>query len=295
MANFNEEKLTNLLHKSHRIMNKNLKFCFTATLVLVSTLIFAQLPEEIKWKHLQKNYNADSSELVLSLNNKLLDGKYKIPFDEGGFALYNIKKGIITGEAFWYSQGGTIECKLYYKKGVRNGLKENYDNQGKVWLHQEYKDGKKNGVSEIYSGGKLVNKSVYKADKKHGLSQTFSGDKVITEAYYENDLKNGTSKSYGLDGELAVEIGYKNDKRDGVYRVYNNGQIITETNYQNDLQHGLSTTYALGKKNMDAEFVNGKRHGIAHMYKPDGTTLFTHYYLNGDKVTEAIYNQSQKK
>jgi hypothetical protein len=105
--------------------------------------IYAQLPEEIKWKHLQKDYNADSSELVLSLNNKLLQGKYKIPFDEGGFALYNIKKGIITGEAFWYSQGGRMECKLYYKNGVRNGIKENYDNEGKVWLRQEYKDGKK--------------------------------------------------------------------------------------------------------------------------------------------------------
>jgi len=106
-------------------MIKTLKFCFTITLLFYSAVIFAQLPEEIKWKHLQKNYNADSSELVLSLNNQLLQGKYKIPFDEGGFALYNIKKGIITGEAFWYSQGGRMECKLYYRNGVRNGLKEN--------------------------------------------------------------------------------------------------------------------------------------------------------------------------
>lgn len=274
-------------------MNTTLKFYFTATLLFAWISIFAQLPEEIKWKHLQKNYNADSSELVLSLNNQLLQGKYKIPFDEGGFAVYNIKKGIITGEAFWYSQGGRMECKLYYNKGVRNGLKENYDSEGKVWLRQEYKDGKKNGVSEMYSIGKLINKSVYKADKKSGLSQTFSGDKVTTEAYYENDLKNGISKTYGLDGKLNVEINYKDDKRDGVYRVYNNGQIMTETRYKDDLQNGLSTTYSLGKKNMDAEFVNGKRHGVAHMYKPDGTAIFTHYYLNGEKVTEAIYNQAQ--
>lgn len=275
-------------------MKINLKFSAILMLAFTSNLLFAQLPEEIKWKHLQKNYNADSSELVLSLNNQLLQGKYKIPFDEGGFALYNIKKGIITGEAFWYSQVGRMECKLYYKNGVRNGLKENYDNEGKVWLRQEYKDGKKDGVSEMYSSGKLVNKSAYKADKKHGLSQTFSGDKVTTEAYYENDLRNGTSKTYGLDGKLTVETNYKDDKRNGVYRIYNDGQIMTETNYKDDLQNGLTTTYVLGKKNMDAEFLNGKRHGVAHMYKPDGTTLFTHYYLNGEKVTEAIYNQASK-
>ena len=270
------------------------KISLIILLVCAYTVIFAQLPEEIQWKHLQKQYNADSSELVLSLNNQLINGKYKIPFDEGGFALYNIKKGIISGEAFWYSQGGRMECKLYYRNGVRNGIKENYDNQGKVWLRQEYKDGKKNGTSEMYSNGKLVNKSVYKADKKHGLSQTFSGDLVTTEAYYENDLRNGTSKIYGLDGKLTVEINYKDDKRNGIYRVYSDGQIMAENNYQNDLQNGLSTTYSLGKKNMDAEFVNGKRHGVSHMYKPDGAVLFTHYYLNGDKVSEAIYKQAQK-
>lgn len=265
------------------------------TICLIANSVFAQLPEEIKWKHLQKNYSSDSSQLVLSLNNKLLQGKYKIPFDEGGFALYNIKAGVITGEAFWYSQGGTMECKLHYKNGVRNGVKENYDNQGKVWLRQDYKDGKKNGVSEMFSNGKLVNKSIYKADKKHGLTQTFSGDQVLTEAYYENDLKNGTSKTYSLDGKLATEANYKDDKRNGFYRVFNDGEIMSETNYKDDLQNGLSTTYALGKKNMDTEFVNGKRHGVSHMYKPDGTVLFTHYYLNGEKVTETIYRQSQKK
>ncbi|SOD18388.1 toxin-antitoxin system YwqK family antitoxin [Pedobacter xixiisoli] len=264
-------------------------------LTFLSLTTLAQMPEEIKWKHLQKDYNTDSSELVLSLNNKLLQGKYKIPFDEGGFALYNIKKGIITGEAFWYSQGGTMECKLYYKNGVRNGLKENYDKQGKVWLRQHYKDGKKNGISEMLSDGKLISKSEYRTDKKHGLSQTFSGENVITETHYENDLKHGTSKNYSLDGKLTIEANYKNDKRDGTYRVYNNGQLMTETNYKDDLQNGLSTTYALGKKNMDAEFLNGKRHGISHMYKPDGSVLFTHYYLDGEKVTEAIYNQAQKK
>lgn len=275
-------------------MKNSFKLSAIGALMLLANTLFAQLPEEIQWKHLQKKYNLDSSELVLSLNNKLLQGQYKIPFDEGGFALYTIKKGLITGDAFWYSQGGRVECKLYYKNGVRNGLKENYDNHGKIWLRQMYKDGKKNGISEMFTGDKLVNKSAYKADKKHGLSQTFSNGQVTTETYYENDLKNGTSKNYSLDGKLTVEANYKDDKRNGIYRVYNDGQILTETNYKDDLQNGLSTTYTLGKKSMDAEFVNGKRHGVGHMYKPDGTVLFTHYYLEGEKVSEPIYKKTQK-
>lgn len=253
------------------------------------------MPEEIKWKHLQKDYNADSSKLVLRLNNQLLQGKYKVPLDDGGFALYNINKGMINGEAFWYSQSGRMECKLFYKNGVRNGLKENYDNENRVWLRQYYKDGKKHGSSEMYSNGKIVNKSEYRADKKHGLSQTFSGENLMTETHYENDLKHGPSKNYGLDGKLTIEANYKNDKRDGAYRVYNNGQLMTETNYKDDLQDGLSTNFVMGKKNMDTEFSNGKRHGVSHMYKPDGSVLFTHYYLNGEKVSQAIYDQSQNK
>ena len=47
--------------------------------------------------------------------------------------------------------------------------------------------------------------------------------------------------------------------------------------------------YAMGKKTMDFVFLNGKKHGIGHMYKPDGSIVFTNYYLNDEKVSEAEY------
>lgn len=257
-------------------INRNLilKLSCTFIFLCLGTPLFAQQPEEINWKHLVKTYNPDSSKLVLSLNDKLLEGNYKIPLEEGSFALYTIKNGLITGEAFWYSQGGRMECKLLYKNGVRNGLKENYDNENRVWLRQEYKDGKEHGLSEMYNNGKLVNKSTYKAGKKDGLSLTYSGDQLTTEANYENDQRNG------------------------VFRVYNAGKIVTENNYKNDVQNGLSTTYNLGKKSMDSTYENGKRHGVSHMYKPDGSILFESYYLLGQKVTKLAfeeYQQSDKK
>lgn len=239
--------------------------------LFISSLAIAQLPEEIQWKHLKKDYTADSADLMLSLNGKKLDGKYKIPLDEKSFALYTINNGMITGEAFWYTNGDQLECKLHYKRGVRNGLKENYDNNGKVWLRQNYKDGKLSGTNEMYANGKLTSKSEYLAGQKHGLSTSYAGDKVISETHYKNDLRNGTS------------------------RVYNNGQLMTETNYMDDLQHGLSTTYAMGKKNMDATYANGKRHGVSHMYKPDGSVLFESYYLLGDKVSKEEFVKYEDK
>lgn len=232
----------------------------------------AQLPEEIKWKHLEKIYTPDSSQLILKLNGKTLEGKYKIPFDEGGFALYSIKNGKISGDAFWYSPAGNIECKLRYRNGVRNGLKENYDKHGKVWLLQEYKDGKQHGLNEMYSGGQLSNKSEYENGKKAGTQYTYSSGKLLTEVNYLNDLREGLSKTYMLDGTP-----------------------ITEINYTADKQNGLTTMYAMGYKSMDFIFENGLKHGISHMYKPDGGIIFTNYYLNGEKVSKEEFQKYKAK
>ncbi|MFD2287734.1 toxin-antitoxin system YwqK family antitoxin [Pedobacter petrophilus] len=250
-------------------MKEIAKITAVLLLMLTSTFTYAQIPEEIQWKHLLKTYNADSSDLTLSLNGKNLNGKYKIPLDEKSYALYTIKNGMITGDAFWYTNGGHLECKLVYKRGVRNGLKENYDHDGKVWLRQEYKDGKQDGLSEMYSNGQLNNKSEYKKDKKDGKQLSYSSGKVLSETEYKDGLRDGMSKTYGLDGKPVSEINYKADKQDG-----------------------LTTMYAMGNKTMDFVFKGGKKHGIGHMYKPDGSLVFTSYYLNGEKVSKDEFEKS---
>lgn len=246
------------------------KIFFTFLMIFIAGSISAQMPEEIQWKHLVKAYTADSTEMVLSLNGKALNGAYKIPFDEGGFALYNIKNGMISGSAFWYSNTGHMECKLNYKKGVRNGLKENYDSDGNVWLRQEYKDGRQDGINEMYSGGKLVNKSDYKNGKKHGWSYTYTDEKLVTESHYENGMQNGASRNY-INGKVSQESNFKDDKR-----------------------HGLHTMYANGMKSMDFMYENGEKHGVSHMYKPDGTVLFEHYYVSGQKVNKIEFEKFQQ-
>ena len=194
-------------------MKSPYKVILLLIMLLVSVSFYAQLPEEIKWEHLKKTYAVDSTSLQLSLNGKNLNGKYKIPLDESWFALYSIKNGMITGDAFWYTNGGHLECKLGYKRGVRNGLKENYDNNGKVWLRQEYKDGKQDGLSEMYSNGQINTKSEYKKGKKEGKQITYSSGKVLSETEYKNGLRNGKSKTSDLQGNPISEINYKNDQQ----------------------------------------------------------------------------------
>ncbi len=245
---------------------------FSVFLLMMSlSSLYAQLPEEIEWKYLQKNYSADSTKLALSLNNKLLEGKYKIPLDNTSFALYDIKKGLISGDAFLYTNNGDLACKLSYKNGVRNGLKENFDSDGKPWLREEYKDGKKDGLSEMYSNGKMSSKSEYKKGKKEGLTITYSNGQILTQTYY------------------------KDDKRNGLSTTFYNGVIVSENNYADDVQDGLGTIYSMGKKNMDATYQKGQRHGLAHMYKPDGSILFESYFLLGVKVSKEEYEKYLNK
>jgi len=103
--------------------NKLLMKYFVLFSLLIINAVWAQMPEEIKWKHLVKTYNKDSTSLTLSLNNTLLVGAYKIPTDDGGYELIVAKKGQITGDVYWYTASGRMEAKLKYKNGVRNGLK----------------------------------------------------------------------------------------------------------------------------------------------------------------------------
>lgn len=245
--------------------NKTLLYLF---LILFSLSYKAQIPEEIQWKHLEKVYAKDSTQLVLKLNTKALNGTYKIPFDDGSYALYKIEKGMIYGDAFWYSAANNLEAKLKYKNGVRDGLKENYDRNGNVWLRQNYKLGKQDGKSEMLSDGKLANDSNYKLGKKEGLQKVYLNGKLISEINYKEGLKDGFSKTYD-----------------------SNVNLITEINYKNDLRNGLTAMYANAKKTMDFEYKNGEKHGISHMYDPNGKLIFTHYYSHGNRVTAAEYEK----
>ena len=53
----------------------------------------------------------------------------------------------------------------------------------------------------------------------------------------------------------------------------------------------METKNAIGKKTMDFVFLEGKKHGIGHMYKPDGSVVFTSYYLNNEKVSKDEYEK----
>lgn len=256
----------------------------------LSTLcISAQEIKDINWDQVRRKYNNDSSRMELSLSNIPLNGVYKQRFDDGGYGLYNVKNGMITGDVLWYNVAGKVSARMGYKNGVRHGKKENYDGQGKIWLKENYLDGRQDGITEMITSGTTATTS-YKRGKKEGLSTRYVNGKISSEENYKNGLKDGISRTY-VNGELNSETSYKQDVKDGMSRNFAMGQPVMEIMYKNGKKNGVFIMYANGIKTQDAYYVEDKQQGPSRMYKPDGSVLFTNYFWGGRKVTKEEFEK----
>ncbi|MCH5597891.1 toxin-antitoxin system YwqK family antitoxin [Niabella ginsengisoli] len=257
--------------------------------LLVHFCLKAQEVKTVNWDQVKKTYNKDSSKMILTLNNIPLHGVYKEKFDDGGYGLYNIKNGMITGDVLWYSIADKLSARITYKDGVRHGKKENYDGEGKIWLKQEYLNGREHGCTEMLSNT-IRSVTCYKMGKKEGLSSRYINGVISSEENYKNGLQDGVSRTYA-NGKIISETNYKTGLKDGPSRTYANGSIAMEIIYKDGKRNGLMTMYANEKKTQDATYLNDIRHGESHMYKQDGSVLFTNYYLNDEKVTREEFEK----
>ncbi len=256
---------------------------------LSALYIHAQEVKDVNWDQVRRKYNNDSSRMVLSLNNIPLNGVYKQRFDDGGYGLYNIKNGMITGDVVWYNITGKVSARMGYKNGVRHGKKEHYDGQGKTWLKENYVDGKQDGVTQLITSGTTAI-AHYKRGKREGLSTRYVSGRISSEENYKNGLKEGVSRTY-VNGELNAEASYKQGVKDGMSKSYAMGQPVMEVMYKNGKKNGIFIMYANGMKTQDAYYVEDRQQGPSRIYKPDGSILFTNYFWSGQKITKAEFEK----
>lgn len=264
---------------------------FTCLLFFMASgvLSFAQSPQVINWNKVTKQYNKDSSQMKLLMNNRPMEGSFKDLFENDGYSIFTIKKGLITGTFNWFYKDGSKDAIINYKNGVRNGITEFYDNEGNVRIREEYVAGRKQGLQETFRRNEPLTKTFYKADKKNGTDQRFISGRLSSETNYKDDVKHGISKTFDTEGKVIFEESYLDGVLDGLSKTYMQGMLATTITYKIGQKTGLVTMYANGVKNMDFEMLNGKRHGVSHMYKPDGGVQFTNYFLNDEKVTKEQY------
>jgi len=119
--------------------------------------------------------NADTTSMTVSVNNILLNGKYKIINDK--FPTRYVLTEFIDGKAEGESKSihdGVLVGKKYFKNGLPNGVSIVYDNTGKTLMWKIPKvNGKSHGIAwfgdegEVYYWeGKRVSKDEFEKNNK---------------------------------------------------------------------------------------------------------------------------------
>ncbi|MDD7885481.1 toxin-antitoxin system YwqK family antitoxin [Flavivirga sp. 57AJ16] len=128
--------------------------------------------KEIKYSDLDITISEDSA-MVFSVNNKLLNGKYKIIHERSThYALGRFIDGRGEGKSEYYIDG-ILRGINELQNGHQNGLSITYDKNGEVNWKVEMLNGKKHGIWWIKDVGK----------------EYFIMDKKVSKEEYENYVR----------------------------------------------------------------------------------------------------------
>lgn len=91
-----------------------------------------------------------------------------------------------------------------------------------------------------------------------------------------------TRTLYHADGTTVAQvIPYADGHIDGVLRSYDTaGQPVAEMSFHQGVPDGPATFYHDGKRHMTATYQAGQKHGLCHLYTPQGALSSTHTYAH---------------
>ena len=97
-----------------------------------------------------------------------------------------------------------------------------------------------------------------------------------------NDTDTPTRTLYHADGTTVAQvIPYANGHIDGILRTYDTaGQPVAEMTFHQGVPDGPATFYHDGKRHMTATYQAGQKHGVCHLYTPQGALSSTHTYAH---------------
>ncbi|TPN82815.1 toxin-antitoxin system YwqK family antitoxin [Aquimarina algicola] len=228
--------------------------CLYSSLAFTQTFIFE---DEITTKDFGKRF------FHYKKNKKeLLEGYYKIGYDDGSYILINFVKGEYDGKFIAYHENGNLKATSFFKDGLKHG-KETFYNDKEIKIQENnFKNGKTHGDQLDYTEqGKLISVQTYKNGKRHGkwlrhFISTYKGLKGTRVEYYKDDnpvghwiekFENGqiyeekiytapkdyTHKKYYENQTLAIESVYVNNKIDSKKKYNITGELVIEEMYRN--------------------------------------------------------------
>ncbi len=145
-----------------------------------------------------------------------------------------------------------------FSKGRQEGEWKYYFDNGQLNRKVTYKNGKPNGTWEIHrADGTLQAKRGFKDGIRDGEWITYdeTGKKPLAEEHYADGVEDGVWKTWFPSGQLKLQVSFKSGKRNG-------------TSVEFDEK---------GQKVVEAEYSDGKVHGTATRWLPDGRKIVQTY------------------
>ncbi len=127
-------------------INNNMKKLMFFVLTLIFLKSYCQDYKELQFSELTFDVNSDTTLVLTKLNNKLLNGTFKLNDKrwENTYKIISFENGMIVGTSKYYEDDiliGTTE----FKNGMHNGPAIFYDQKGSVIWKINNVNGKKHG------------------------------------------------------------------------------------------------------------------------------------------------------
>lgn len=196
-----------------------------------------------------------------------------------------LDEGMKDGPWTWWWPDGTVRTEETLKAGKIDGPVRQYRPDGKLQREFRCLPGKEEAgpYTTYWPDGSVDEQGWVEHNERNGeLIEFLPNGKRYAHSYYVDDKREGWQLYYDRDGVLMMEELYVDDApRETVYydpqgKEY---QRLERTPGATVLEH----TYPGGQPYSTVHYVNGKPHGAAVWYYPDGSKELEGAYVNGEQ------------
>lgn len=171
-----------------------------------------------------------------------LNGKKKESLEDGGYVIYTLVDGEISGLVQFYNEGNVLKEESVFLNGERNGQSKSYHSDGKTVAGVgNYKNGKAQGTFYFYTEQGNVWKEITFEDGIRTILRLYEGDHNLSEEDiydFQGNIKTMTQWKYRYTSEAdAKGCSYIKEITDftgdqPVYKKYllqNNTEMLVES------------------------------------------------------------------
>ena len=209
-----------------------------------------------------------------------------------------------NGYNVFYYSNGVKSSEGYFKNGLPDSLWKTYNIEGVLSATGFKKEGLSTGVWKFYNkDGKLKQTSIYENDFKNGCTIIYDSLEIkAEERFYINDTLQQELIYYNQAGNIVRIDQLKDGMVNGDTKIFNEqGEVINEAYYEdgklvankkiNEINEAgervgfWRTYYPNGILQTEANYKNGKLHGLYKTYDKKGSLLAINYMIN-DSISD---------